>query len=373
MAAREYIFSGRVVDKATQAGVPNVVVEAWDLDTRFHDMLGAATTNTDGAFWIRLDSEYFGDYGGDNAPDVFFRIYRDRQLIHSTQDAPRMNVPAGETNFLIELDLGSVPAQGKDRVTSEQMFKAVTFFHESDFSGVWREQRDKAKAGGNLMLSVATSALKGFSFEPVKVRGARTSEIVGQDANTAQKNLAAHQVAVSGVRAFDPRANVQTVRSLTSLPKKLQAGEKVILYEENGIVRGYEIERPVQASQVDAADVARIDGEVSALKANVTELSRVRVEELGALQRQLGELRESTAAKDAEIVRLRDEIQSGTLQKQLGELRQSTAEKDVEISRLKDEVRTLRTAQDDLVRRISPEKINVLEEQVRRLTLRNPP
>jgi hypothetical protein len=368
MSTREYTLSGRVVDRTTQAGIPNLTVEAWDRDTRFHDMLGSTLTNTDGAFWIRLGAEYFGDYGGDLAPDVFFRVYRDQQLIKSTQEEPRMNVARGETSVLIEIDQGSAPV-GTDRVTSEQMFKAVMFLHESDFAGVAREQRDKVKATGNLLAAMAVRTLKDFDFEPVKPTGTRTNDVVGRDSNTATRNLAANGVVVSEVRTYNPRLNSESVQAVKSLPRKLKADDKVILYQEEGVVRYYTIERALAPKDVDAADVARIDGEVATLKGSVTELTQFRGE-VDALKETHERERTLLSNEVAGMKSRVDEV--STLQRQVAELRQSTTAKDVEIARLKEEVQTMRTAQDELVQRVSPEKINQIEEQLRRLSERRP-
>ena len=76
----EYTVGGRVVDRTTRAGIRGVRVEAWDRDTRYHDLLGQAVTNADGQFAIGFDSAYFGDYAPDRAPDLFFKLFLDGRV-----------------------------------------------------------------------------------------------------------------------------------------------------------------------------------------------------------------------------------------------------------------------------------------------------
>jgi hypothetical protein len=373
MPIPEYVLNGRVVEKATGGAIANVVVEAWDRDTRFHDMLGSTVTANDGSFSIAFDADYFGDYGGDLQPDVFFRVYRDNRLIKSTQDEPRMNLGRGASSHVIEIDLGAqapAPEAGRDRLSAETAFKAANFIRKSDFRGFARDSGDTMKMTGNFVGAIARQGLAAFNFEPVRPQSARPNQIVGQDSNTATRNLAVHNVQVAEVKTYDPAANLDSVRALGSAPLRLKPQDKVVLYQEDGVVRYYSVQKPVQAQSVDSATVARIDADVSTLKTSVTELARVR-SEVDTLKVS-GERERAQLASDVASVKIQvDEVTR--LQREVGELRQASAAKDVEISRLREEMVAVQRAQADFVQRVSPEKLRQLEDQIRILGTVRPP
>jgi hypothetical protein len=364
MNARVYTISGHLIDRATRVGIGGVTVEAWDRDTRFHDMLGSTVTNSDGAFWITFDPEYFGDYGGDLAPDVFFRVYRDQQLVLDTMDRTGMNVERGLQQVVLEIETSAPPAAGRDRVTTEQSFKVVNFVIQSDFKGVVREQRSKFSMIGSFAGKLLQSGASNFDLEPIKPTATATNSVVGQPTSVAQANLARNQVAVTDVKAYQPGANKESLIALTSAPLRLRADDKVTLYEENGVVRYYSVNKRPKDGSIDAAAVARIDGEVAVLKSSVSDLNAVRSEVAGIkanFDREHAELSGQVASVRTQV----DEV--AQLKSQLSELRQTSVAKDSEIATLKQEVSRMRETQADFARRVSPEKINQLEERLRRL------
>ena len=328
--ARNYRITGRVIERASRKGIPHLTVEAWDRDTRFHDMLGSAGTGAEGEFSIAFDDEYFGDYGGDRAPDVFFKVLRDGKPIHSTFDTPLTNLREGATQVTLELGAAPSPAPGRDRVGTRQILKAARFFRQSDFKGVFREQRDKASMLGSFLAAAGGKALAGFDFEPVQPRGVKTTQVIGQDTASAKANLAAQQVKVTEVKAYNPKTDSESVRALADFPLRLKPGDQVRLYEEQGTVRYYAIVKPVAAADIDAETVARLDREVKDLKA----------EEISRLKEEVASVRQSAAGKDAQIEQLRAELAS--------------TQRD----------------QRELAVRLSPEKLEALERQVKLLSER---
>lgn len=301
MPIRNYRIDGRVIDRASRAGAANLTVEAWDRDTRFHDMLGVAITRGDGSFSIAFDSEYFGDYGGDKAPDVFFKVLRDGKLLKSTLEEPRMNLAAGVTQVTLEIDAGAraqMPAPGRDRIRTQHVLKASSFYHQSDFKGVFREQKGKASMLGSFLAAAGAKAFADFELEPMRPSGVPTSQVVGQDTTSAMANLAAKNVQVSEVRAFDPKTDSASVRALADFPLRLKTGDQVTLYEEQGTVRYYSVVKPAAPASVDAETVARLDREVKGLKG----------EEVAQLKAELAQVRQSAADKDAQIERLQSDL-----------------------------------------------------------------
>ena len=112
MATRNYRLFGRVVERTRRSGIPGVTVEAWDRDTRFHDMLGSVVTGADGAFSIAFDDDYFGDFAPDRSPDVFFKVLRDGKVLLTTFDKPMMNLRDGGTQVTLEIVEAQQPEPG---------------------------------------------------------------------------------------------------------------------------------------------------------------------------------------------------------------------------------------------------------------------
>jgi hypothetical protein len=99
-----YRIHGRLVDTREGRALAGLKVEAWDWDVRHHDLLGVAQTGRDGTFLIAFDERHFTDHPADHAPDVFFRVFEGERLVHTTETAPRRNLPPGRHEFTLRLD-----------------------------------------------------------------------------------------------------------------------------------------------------------------------------------------------------------------------------------------------------------------------------
>lgn len=361
MATRNYRLSGRVIERASGRGVPDLTVEAWDRDTRYHDMLGSTLTGADGSFSIAFDDDYFGDYAPDRSPDVFFKVLCDAKPVMTTFERPMTNLPPGETQVTLEIGAAAMPAPGKDRVGTRQMLKASRFFLQSDFKGVIKEQRDKVSMLGRFVAAAGGKALADFDLEPVRPSGPQTKQVIGQDTASAKANLAAQQVRVTEVKTFDPKTDADSVRALADFPLRLKAGDQVRLYEEQGTVRYYAIVKPVTAADVDAGTVARIDKDVQALKASTLDAAAVRadLETVKAASAQSSaQLEGSAAAMKAQV----EEI--ARLKTELAAVQQSAADKDAQIQTLRTDLASMQAEQKDFSTRFSADKLAALERQV---------
>jgi len=82
-------------------------VEVWDADVKFNDRLAAGTTDLRGFFELRFTDEDFRQEPGETEPvepgDMFFQVFRQRQLLFSTEEEmiPE-NVRSGGDFFLPE-------------------------------------------------------------------------------------------------------------------------------------------------------------------------------------------------------------------------------------------------------------------------------
>jgi hypothetical protein len=102
--ADKFIIAGRVTDQASGVGLPNVKVNAFDLDRKQHDFLGNARTDSLGYFRVEYTEKDFMDAGEEKQPETFIEVMgEDGKVIHtSTQSFVQK---AGEVEFVkVEVD-----------------------------------------------------------------------------------------------------------------------------------------------------------------------------------------------------------------------------------------------------------------------------
>jgi hypothetical protein len=305
----------QVIDAATRRGIPGLRVEAWDLDTKFHDLLGVETTNLRGEARFRFDELRFGDFAPDRFPDVFFRVYRGEQELKSTQGQPMMNLPAGRHRVLIEIDnVVSAPAPRKpDRISGRQALSVIGFVRKSDFRGAGGEVIDKGKAGFSVFADLIRSGLSEISLEPIQGPKLGTRSVVGQDVVTARRNLEGQQVEIVEVKQYEPAFSGDFAKVLVDTPGSLKPGDRVNVYEQDGKVKYYTIVRDDQDQKKDAA------GDEKSVELR---------QEVAELKTELKSAREDSAAKHAEIKALKAQLSAlseaqGRLAAQVDEMKRA--------------------------------------------------
>ena len=87
MEKKKYELHGRVVDRADGKGIPGILVEGWDKDQKYDDLLGSAITDKEGKFIMRFDSAAFADAYRDIDPDVFFKLFYEGAQTASTEQS----------------------------------------------------------------------------------------------------------------------------------------------------------------------------------------------------------------------------------------------------------------------------------------------
>ncbi len=360
---REYIVQGTVVDRATKRGVRGVRVEAWDRDTRYHDLLGQVVTDLNGAFAIAFDTAFFGDYAPDRAPDVVFRLYLDEREVLNTYEDPRRNLPKGITRVQLEIDLPSVQPVGRDWVSAEQTFKALDWWQASDFRGVWRQGKDKTLTVGKLFAAMASDSVKNFDFKPVQPKSTPERDIVGHNQEAARAALAKQQIEVSGVKSVKDLRENANVKTFTAYPLRLKPNDRVTLYEAEGVVKYYTVDPP--PASVDLKTLERIDHDVQEVKSRTVEVDALR-ENLAQVKSASNEV---ASARTEDAATLRAHAQAvEKLQRELEEVRQSNARKDATISKLQDDLTRVTSAQDDLAAKVGADRIHALELAVTKLS-----
>ncbi|WP_019509120.1 cyanobactin biosynthesis PatC/TenC/TruC family protein [Pleurocapsa sp. PCC 7319] len=98
---------GRIVDRGSGSGIPNLRVEVWDKDVKHDDLCGTAVTNAQGNYEIVFDESAFKDSPKDTLPDVYLQIFQGNKQVESTKDAVRKNVPSGDTEINFELGIAA--------------------------------------------------------------------------------------------------------------------------------------------------------------------------------------------------------------------------------------------------------------------------
>ncbi|CAN5630193.1 hypothetical protein BH23GEM10_BH23GEM10_00060 [soil metagenome] len=360
----EFEIRGTVVERGGRTGVQGLHVEAWDRDTRFHDMLGVAITDGAGRFRIRFTDEYFGDFRPDLLPDVFFRVFRDDALILTTQEEPLMNEPGPLITVVLEVEPLVEPEVGSDRVDASTALKALDFVRMSDFRGIRREAGDHVTLAGGLLARMAEGAFRQWDWQPVTTSDVRRSDVVNQDIQTAQARLAERQVAVESVEKYDPQLDRGTVKLLTALPARLDPGERVVLYEENGVVKYYARVSDKSAATIDQVEVERLSGELASVRTNVSQLESLRTE-VQTLQSSAAQEREMASA---DLASVRGELaEIASLKQSLSSMQADLAQRNQTIATLQSELATIRTAQEGIVASDVMQKLNRLETQLNRL------
>lgn len=355
-----YLIVGLVVDRRTRAGLGGVQVEAWDLDTRYHDMLGQVASDEQGEFRVGFEPDYFGDFAPDRSPDLFFRVFIDGALVLSTQNTPRMNVARGRTQVTLEVDRPELPAAKADRINVEQSIKAIDWWRASDFRGVFREGGGKLATLGGVLGTNASRKLSSWDFEPVRGSGAQEKAVVQQSVTAATSALATQQVQVAEVREVD-KSTRSTLKSLADTPLVLQRGDRVTLYQENGVVKYYTRVPAQSTSSIDQQAVARIDADVQLLK--------TQAQDVEGLKAAVGELKSADSAVERKLSDetggLRERIgEVESLRRELVQLRQAQVERETEFTRLQRDLVALRTAQDGLSARLPAQRLEALELQL---------
>ena len=311
--------SGHVIDRSTGRGVAGLRVESWDKDTRYHDLLGVETTDTEGRFLTAFDETYFGDYAPDRLPDLFFKVFQGDTMIKSTEGAVLRNVAAGDREVTIEVDMPKTELRGEDRVTAAQVLKGIEFLRKSDFQGLWNDTTDKATTLGGFLTDIVKASIATMDLAPLQPATVPTRQVINQDVGTAQRNLAAQQIVVHEVKPYEPGTKEQSIDAITAFPVRLKAGDRVNLYTESGKVRYYSLVRQVPQetpASPDAAEMAR--------------------------------------AFDA-------------MKKEFETIKQQTTQKDQQITTLQQEIMSLRAAQDELVRQVAPDKVARMEQDIQAL------
>lgn len=249
---------------------------------------------------------------------------------------------------------GSVD-QGQDRITVPQILTGINFVHQSDFSGVFREGRDRVSSVGSLVFDSLKSAVKSVKVSPLKPSEVHNNDVINQDQQTATNRLGQKGIQVGSVLAYQPGSNLGSIKSVAST---IKPGDTVDLYEENGVVKAYQIRKPV----TPVADNTQLVGEVTNLQKDVRTLQQKNqeIDQVKAAQ-------DSNSATLAELQRKAAAVDQ--LEAELAQMKKQSVQKDQLITQLQSDMANVRNAHAALEARISPDRLTALEERVRKLQI----
>ena len=167
-------IEGRVVDEREGRGVTGLRVEAWDKDLIFNDLLGSAVTDADGQFRIEFDESYYREGFFDRAPDLFFKVFDDGELLASTENSVLWNTRTAPSPVHI-----SVPWKGEPAplaVAVEYFVAGIVSSPDRAGVGGLRVRVVDRNVGQDVTLAETLTDARGryqVSFDPSAALGAR--------------------------------------------------------------------------------------------------------------------------------------------------------------------------------------------------------
>lgn len=288
MEKMTHSVKGRVISPQSNRGVAGIRVEVFDKDEKYDDLLGVAITDRQGNFRIKFNRSYFREYSPETAPDLYFNVQRGEQTIKTTKDSVIVN--AGEDVTVdIMLDEPVQPPPGKDRIKASQVYNGLVFYQQSDFRGVFNEGKDRSKTMGSLIGDIVMCKLKDIKIDPIRPPAFRNNSIAGQSIEVAQNNLRMQSIEVEQVREYDACTMEDPVNTVTSFPLNLKEGDKVTLYQQEGIVKYYSVNRKQDRGGSGDGD---------------------QQSDINSLRSELKAVQEQSLAKDRQIETLQAEVNS---------------------------------------------------------------
>lgn len=106
MQAKHAVVSivGSVVGGAEpERGAPGLWIEAWDADGVAHDPFGSGRSDDHGHFEVRFSHNRYREVGASEQADLYFRVFREKRLIASTERSVLWNLKGSWTPVVIDL------------------------------------------------------------------------------------------------------------------------------------------------------------------------------------------------------------------------------------------------------------------------------
>jgi DNA-binding beta-propeller fold protein YncE len=209
---------------------------------------------------------------------------------------------------------------------SKQAINTMAFYRATDVKGGLGNLTSRFTLARTLATDVVAAGPVTASATTIPQR-----VVTGQQAAVATSQLQTAGVEVAEVRTYDPKLFGTNLTQAIRAPRTFQPGEKVTIYEQDGVVKFVALaEEPTPATAPVASDqLVTVQGELDTLRTSLGQTQAQltqRDAEIAALQEQLQTV---ISQRDTEIATLEDRL--GTLEKSV----RNAAEMETELTELR--------------------------------------
>ena len=128
MSNKNYTINGKLIS-TNYKPLSGLKIEAWDKDLIFNDFIGEAISDKNGKFKIVFTQDRFKELFLDANPDIFFKIYLNDELIHSTEDVVTWNCKDENNSLEIIIDTKQNTTNDSTETTSENKLLSGSVKH----------------------------------------------------------------------------------------------------------------------------------------------------------------------------------------------------------------------------------------------------
>ena len=241
-----------------------------------------------------------------------------------------------------QVGLGNQTAQAA-LVKSSYAREGVQTYKRTDVKALVRTQTKGLKFTGQL---VGASAVNMAEAAPIKTVGVRKQTLMNSTVNDAVNELQKNQVEVVAVQNYDSKKANTYLTEYIGTPQRLEPGSQVTLYQKDGKVMFYAVEKPAaevtaeipEAVKVELAQLESRKAALSDFSAVDAELQRVEkqrteIAELDAVRTELTDLQSSKDSVEKELTAMKSQVDAvkaerEALTKDISTLRQNLTELD---------------------------------------------
>ncbi len=230
-------------------------------------------------------------------------------------------------------------------------------YARTDIKGLWRNQQKSVAFSGRL---AADSVMNLAATTRLREAGVRKQALMETPVPEAVSELEKSGVQVAAVKDYEPGKAASYLAEFVATPQRIEAGEKVTLYQKDGKVMFYSVERPAAAAPVTEIpetlkkELAQLENrkaalrDMSAVDAELTEAEKRRatLAALDEIKVELSSLQTEKSAVQAEVTNLKSQVDSLRAQREMEAQRLAeigSRQRDIsdEISRLNESLKVL--------------------------------